>query len=226
MFHPIECAPDERGVSPRYTYNWRITQQNQGSFLSSAADPFCCLGKMAFLSEGTFLGDLSPTAIAGQLWVTYDVDFFKPIVSQVSQIIIPIGVVFSTGPDGKVAPLDERHLEYLRRPGSMIQDKMLLRTLLQHKVVNNYSGTLDENLNSTPIPEEKDHENLYHYMQSTLGHCIEWSKSKNEPAPAVFHPSPPIVPLERSTAVQSYPPTSNSQPILPTNTYSLGATRL
>jgi hypothetical protein len=65
MIHPIECAPFEKSVRMQYVRNGAVPSGEDARFYD--------LGRTTIASVGA-----QQASICGELWVTYDVEFFKP----------------------------------------------------------------------------------------------------------------------------------------------------
>jgi len=71
-YHPIECASDQRRNDPFYVYD------SHANTSGAVADKrFRDMGKFQIATEG--LSTTSGVTI-GQLWVTYEIEFLKPIL--------------------------------------------------------------------------------------------------------------------------------------------------
>lgn len=88
--HPIECAPNNGTPLVKYV---RDAQYDA----SGGDDRFYDVGKFQIATQG--LPSSSANAVIGELWVTYDIEFYKPIVNRLAAAVAydPVSVpVFDT----------------------------------------------------------------------------------------------------------------------------------
>jgi hypothetical protein len=101
MIHPIECAPFEKTVRMQYVRSGAVPSGEDARFYD--------LGRTTIASVGA-----QEASICGELWVTYDVEFFKPrlVAGSYSSLFdkFSIGAYSNTDILGVVIPASDGNL--------------------------------------------------------------------------------------------------------------------
>lgn len=129
--HPIECAP-ENGV-PLVKWVRDVSYDSSGG-----DDRLYDVGKFQLATQG--LPAASANSIIGELWVTYDIEFFKPIVNRAPAAVeyVPVSVpVFDSFAGGTTAgdytkSLTMLEVSAITKPSGGWTDKAQLLTALRN----------------------------------------------------------------------------------------------
>lgn len=127
--HPIECAPNN-GIP---LVKWVRDAQYDAS---GGDDRLYDIGKFQFATQG--LPASTASAIIGELWVTYDIEFFKPIINRLPAQYQAVSVpVFDSFAGGATAgsytnSLTMTELSGVEKPSGGWPDKATLLTAIRN----------------------------------------------------------------------------------------------